>query len=206
MFLSLEKAKKVDPSVEQWQIDALEQTVRGMTNNHFHVDATKRHFVGSSGSLFFRDNDVVLPSFNGVPLASSTDFIRYLHVGDTLEVYGTGVNDGVFEIESLEPVIDESDPAASEYVIKVRLPEDFAFVEGDFGGSLVKVHYPADIASGMLRLISYDKTMSDKIGVKQETVSRLSVTYFDQLGTDTTEGYPTAYMSFLIKYRRMKWN
>lgn len=195
MFLKLSDAKKVDPTVEQWQIDALEQTVRGMTNNHFHVEATKRHFIGLQG-LAFKDSDIVLPNIDGVPAAGSADFIRFLHVGDTLEVYGTGLNDGVYEVKEINTV-----------KIKVRLPQYVdSFIEGDMQGSLVKVFYPADIASGMLRLIGYDKTMSDKLGIKSETVSRLSVTYFDQLGTDTTEGYPTAYLNFLIKYRRMKWD
>lgn len=194
MFLKLADAQKVDPTITQDAIDALEQTVRGMTNNHFHVEATKRHFVGLQG-LAFKDSDIVLPNINGEPTAGSADFIRFLHVGDTLEVYGTGLNDGVYEVKEINTA-----------TIKVRLPQYVdSFIEGDMQGSLVKVFYPADIAAGMLKLIAYDKTMSDKIGVKQETVSRLSVTYFDQLGTDTTEGYPTAYMSFLVKYRRIKW-
>ena len=46
---------------------------------------------------------------------------------------------------------------------------------------------------------------NDKVGLKSKTVARMSETYFDQNSTETIAGYPAAMMSFIDKYRRMRW-
>lgn len=206
MFLSLDAAQKIDPSFTQDDVDALELIVRGLTNNHFHVDVTKRHFLHKGLNLYFRSDNIVLPiNASGAPLQGTTDFLKYIKVGDTIEVYGTGVNDGVFDVVELEPKIDPSDPLPTEYIIRVRLPEGFEFVSDSFDGSLVKVHYPLDVVGGVKKLIEYDFNMQGRVGIKSETVSRLTVTYFDMTAAESENAYPRSLTNFLARYRRFDW-
>lgn len=47
--------------------------------------------------------------------------------------------------------------------------------------------------------------MAGKIGIKSETISRMSTTYYDMTATENTDGYPSALLSFLKKYEKMRW-
>ena len=70
---------------------------------------------------------------------------------------------------------------------------------------LTKVEYPTDIKRGIKKLIEYDKTMTGKIGIKSESIARMSVTYYDVNSTENTDGYPSSLLSFLRKYEKMRW-
>ena len=67
------------------------------------------------------------------------------------------------------------------------------------------VEYPADILSGVVKLLKYDAKMGDKLGLKSESVSRMSKTYYDVNASENIEGYPAALMSFLDKYKELRW-
>lgn len=67
------------------------------------------------------------------------------------------------------------------------------------------VNYPPDIKRGVKKLIQYDKKMSGKIGIKSETISRMSTTYYDVNAAENIEGYPVSLLSFLKKYERIRW-
>lgn len=219
MFLKLDDAKKIDASITQDDIDALEVAVRQLTNNHFHVEVTKRHFIAQAGgssslSLYFKDSSIVLPTLNGKPTQATTDFIKYFHKGDTIEVYGTGYNDGVFEIVDILPK-KPTDGTASDsetdldysYNITVRMPAGIEeFIEGSVDGSLVKVYYPLDVIAGVKKLLQYDINTASLVGIKSETVSRLSTTYFDMTASESEGGYPRSLITFMYKYRRLDWN
>lgn len=195
MFMKITDAQALDPNITQADVDTLEQTVRGITNNHFHVPVTRRSFVGKGLEVVFAPNTLTLPNQNGQPLQGTSDLLKYLHIGDTLEISGTGANDGVFEITAL-----------STFQITVRMPDNFPeFYAGAFDASLVKVFYPLDIIGGVKKLIEYDVNMSGRVGVKQETVSRLSVTYFDMTAAESEGGYPRSLMTFLARHRQFNW-
>lgn len=70
---------------------------------------------------------------------------------------------------------------------------------------LTKIEYPADILSGVRKLLTYDAKMRDKVGLKSKTVSRMSETYYDQNSGESVNGYPAALMSFINKYKLLKW-
>lgn len=111
---------------------------------------------------------------------------------DTVELNYTQFNDGVYEVLSVED---------SVITLNAEL-----YQETPKQAILTLVRYPADIKRGIKKLIAYDKKMAGKIGVKSETISRMSTTYFDVNAADNTDGYPKALLSFLDKYKKMRWS
>lgn len=117
--------------------------------------------------------------------------VNWLKVGDTLQISRTDINDGLY-------TITEIDGAA--------ITLDQELVDGEFSdGYATLVRYPADIKAGVMKLIEYDERMADKLGIKSESVSRMSVTYYDATAGETKDGYPSSLMGFLRKYEKMRW-
>lgn len=176
MILSLEEAQKIDSNIEQDDLDAFEQAVRALTSNNFQVNQI-RHKIA-----FLDDNIVTFHDDN----------IEGIREGDTVEINYTRLNDGVYEVLSVD---------TGNVTIEADL-----FPEAPKQAILTLVRYPADIKRGIKKLIEYDKKMARKIGVKSETISRMSTTYFDVNAAENTDGYPKALLSFLDKYKKMRWS
>lgn len=118
--------------------------------------------------------------------------VQGMKEGDTIELNYTQFNDGVYEVLSIDEGV-------------ISLDAEF-YRETPKQAILTLVKYPADIKRGIKKLIEYDKKMSGKIGVKSETISRMSKTYFDVNASENTDGYPKALLSFLDKYKKMRWS
>lgn len=176
MIISLTDAKKLNSTIEQEDLDAFEQSVRGLTNNNFQNTA-----VRFSGISLEEPN-----------LIKVNDSIKGLRKGDTLEVNYSSYNDGLYTVEEI-----------LEGSIKVS---EESFLEEESNDLMVTlVSYPADIKRGIKKLIEYDKKMANKVGIKSETISRMSKTYYDVTAAENTEGYPSNLLSFLKKYKKMRW-
>ncbi|WP_069286106.1 hypothetical protein [Aerococcus urinaeequi] len=176
MIITLEEARKLNSSIEQDDLDAFETSVRELTNNNFQ----NKH-VRFKGVEFVSDNIILVK-----------EVIRGLRVGDTIEVNYSHYNDGLFTVASIDG--------------KQITVEGTPFFEANSGLAMVtKVEYPSDIKRGIKKLIEYDVKMADKVGIKSETISRMSTTYYDVNGSDNTDGYPSSLLSFLEKYEKMRW-
>lgn len=176
MIISLDDANKLDPNITQEDLDAFETSVRELTNNNF-----QNTFVRYKNVEFVNENTILVK-----------DEIRGLRVGDTVEVNYSHYNDGLF-------VVDQIDG-------KQITVQGTPFFMGNSGHAmLTKVEYPADIKRGIKKLIEYDKAMTGKLGIKSETISRMSITYYDVNAAENTDGYPSALLSFLKKYEKMRW-
>lgn len=64
---------------------------------------------------------------------------------------------------------------------------------------ITKVVYPSDVVAGVVNLFKWDIQNRDKVGVKSESLSRYSVTYYD-LESNSIGGYPKGLMAFLTPY------
>jgi len=176
MIISLSEAKKIYKDVTQEDLDGIEIAIRKLTNNPFQNRKTRFH------ELRFDDEKTVHVNHN----------IEGIAKNDTVQISGSKWNDGLYVVEKVEG-------------------NDLTFAEARFftginlQAFLTKVEYPADIISGVKKLLKYDAKMVDKIGLKSETVSRMSKTYYDQNSTETVNGYPAALMSFINKHRLLKW-
>ena len=176
MILSLIDARTIDAAISQEDLDALETSVRELTNNKFqnvHIRFKGIEFVGNN-------------------LITVNDPIVGLKVGDTIEVNYSHYNDGLYVIESIDGK-------------QITVQGTPFFVANTGGSMLTLVQYPADIARGIKKLIAYDKKMASKIGIKSESISRMSTTYYDVNASEAVDGYPAALVSFLQKYEKMRW-
>lgn len=178
MILKLTDAQTIDPAIKQEDLDAFEQAIRAITNNNF-----QRRTVRASGLLF-----------SGDVITITSGDTTGMWVGDTIEVNDSRYNDGLYTIKDLTPTS-----------ITIDTPKRVFVTESAKHAIVTLVLYPADIIKGVKELIRYDVKMGDKVGIKSETISRMSVTYYDVNATENTDGYPAALLSFLKKYRKMRW-
>lgn len=119
------------------------------------------------------------PSSGGELYGSSP----YLVVGDSIEI-GESVNDGVYTITEI-----------ADGTVKVDGP-----LFNAAHNMVTKLFYPEDIRMGALNLLKWDATGREKVGIKSESLSRHSVTYYDMDSSNSAAGYPAALLGFLEPY------
>lgn len=177
MIVTLNEAQVVKSNVTVSDLTALEAMVRSYTNNNFINLATKTTDITTTGNTVLIAGNLSL-------------FIE----GDTVQLFGTGVNDGFYTVKSV------SDAGLSLETKRV-------LVSGTWHeGGIARVDYPADVKNGVLKMLAYEAATSDKIGIKSETVGRMSTTYYDNTASESIEGFPAAYLNFLKKYRKIRWS
>lgn len=176
MIIKLDEARLIDSNIAQDDLDAFEEAIRRLTNNNFQNKRVR-----------FKNLEIIEPSSIKVK-----DKIRGLRVGDTVEINYSDFNNGLYVVKEL-----------SEKEIIVE--QDSFYTEKSSDLMLTKVEYSADIKRGIKKLIEYDKKMAGKVGIKSETVARMSTTYYDVNSSENTDGYPSSLLSFLRKYEKMRW-
>lgn len=113
-------------------------------------------------------------------------------IGATIEINNSRFNDGIYTIVS----IDSEQITLNKTTTYEYAPDAL----------MTKVEYPTDIVVGVMKVLKYELKMASKIGVKSETVSRMSKTYFDVHSKDNVEGIPASVWSFLKKYKKLRWS
>lgn len=71
--------------------------------------------------------------------------------------------------------------------------------------TVTKVIYPADVQKGVIDLMIWEKDNRSKVGIKSETLSRHSVTYYDQDTNNQVMGYPVSLLGFLKPYMKPRF-
>ncbi|MGQ7434316.1 hypothetical protein ACTGYK_00765 [Streptococcus suis] len=176
MIISLSEALIIHPKATQEMCDGLETMVRKVTNNHFQLEKFRLTHLSLEGSTIKVDK-------------GRLDIFRE---GDTVEINGTDFNDGLYVISGV-----------SDGILSVN----GTFIpESKKGAILTKISYPTDVIEGVKKLLAYDAKMTDKIGVKSESVARWSVTYYDVTASESQEGYPAVLLGFLSKYKKIRWS
>lgn len=184
MITSLIKAKQllnISDNLREFEIEeklkSLEVTIRNLTNNKF---LDKR--IRSNKRLVFNSQNKTITGDNFLN--------KGFRKGDSIDIDECYLNKGIFTISEVTD--------SSIKVVEELFDEDNITL-------ITKIVYPYDLIQGVIKLIQYDFKMSDKIGVKSESVSRYSVTYYDVNSTESIEGYPAALMKFLNKYKKLRW-
>ena len=113
----------------------------------------------------------------------------FLKVGDTIQISESKVNDGLYVITAITEGATEVDK------------EMFAVCRN----LVTKVEYPIDIQMGIINLMKWEITNRDKVGIKSETLSRHSVTYFDMDSSNQVMGYPVTLLGFLEPYKKARF-
>lgn len=125
------------------------------------------------------------PIENGVLLGHSP----YFKVGDTVQISQSMVNDSLY-------VIAEITDAG---IVLDRDVFDFPL------NTVTKIIYPADVQKGVVDLLIWEKDNRSKVGIKSETISRHSVTYYDQDANNQVMGYPVSLLGFLKPYMKPRF-
>ena len=113
----------------------------------------------------------------------------FLVEGDTIQVSDSRVNDGLYVLKSVDN--------ESVVVDRPLFTVDHNLV--------TKVEYPADVKLGIVNLLKWDFGNREKVGIKSETISRHSVTYFDIDSSNQVMGYPVSLLGFLESYKKARF-
>lgn len=114
---------------------------------------------------------------------------EFLSEGDTVEISQSMVNDGIYTVSEISD--GYTDLGSDLYDIEYNL--------------VTKVEYPEDVVQGVLNMLIWDVTNRDKVGIKSETLSRYSVTYYDQDANNSVMGYPVSLLGFLKPYMKARF-
>lgn len=112
---------------------------------------------------------------------------NYIKANDTVLIR----NDFIKDIFTIQEIIDSG----------LKIKEDFENADNNL---IVKVVYPFDVIEGALEVLEWDFKMRSKVGVKSETLSRHSLTYYDNDSNNTVNGYPVSLFGFLKPYRKAR--
>lgn len=112
----------------------------------------------------------------------------FLKVGDTVQISQSNVNDGLYTITEL---LDDS----------IRVDKELFNVQYNL---VTKVEYPTDVQEGVINLLLWEVENRQKVGIKSESLSRHSVTYFDLDANNQVMGYPISLLGFLKPYMKAR--
>ena len=110
-------------------------------------------------------------------------------MGDTIQISQSHYNDGLYVITKLD-----NDT--------ITLDKDL--FDNEFN-MVTKIEYPTAIVQGVINLMKWDVNSRDKVGIQSESISRHSVTYFNQDGSNSTIGYPTSLLGFLEPFKKARF-
>lgn len=113
----------------------------------------------------------------------------YLKPGDTIQISDSSVNAGLYVVQQTTPEYIEVEKELFDY------PQNM----------VTKVQYPAAIKAGVINLMEWEVKNRKKVGIKSETLSRHSTTYYDQDANNQIMGYPVSIMGFLKPYMKARF-
>lgn len=125
------------------------------------------------------------PVANGVLLGHSP----YFKEGDTIQISQSKINDGLCEITEITDTTIAVDRDLFDFPVN----------------TVTKIVYPADVQKGVIDLMIWEKDNRQKVGIKSETLSRHSVTYYDQDASNQVMGYPVSLLGFLKPYIKARF-
>lgn len=114
--------------------------------------------------------------------------IDFLEVGDTIEI-NNSINKGLYVVEA---------------IIDGYIQVDKNLYDCD-SNLVTKIEYPKVIQQGVINLMKFDATTRSKQGIQSETISRHSVTYFNQDGENSIMGYPKSLLGFLRPFMKARF-
>ena len=116
-------------------------------------------------------------------------FSPFLKAGDEIQITQSQVNDGLYTVMKI------GDGA-------VQIDSELFSVPYNV---VTKVEYPADVQEGVINLLVWEIKNRKKVGIKSETLSRHSVTYFDLDANNQVMGYPVSLLGFLKPYKKARF-
>lgn len=115
---------------------------------------------------------------------------KLLKVGDTVQITQSD-NEGLYVITAIDRV-------------NRTVTLDSELVETDYN-LITKVEYPDAIVDGAINMMIWEVQNRSKVGIQSETLSRHSVTYFEQDAENQLMGYPITLLGFLKPYIKARF-
>ncbi|MGC4018940.1 MAG: hypothetical protein QM793_06755 [Muricomes sp.] len=113
----------------------------------------------------------------------------FLRIGDTVQISQSSVNDGLYIISNLS----DGDTVVDRDLFEIAK------------NLVTKVEYPSDVKAGVIHMLQWEQENRRKVGIKSETLSRHSVTYYDQDASNQVMGYPVSLLGFLQPYMKARF-
>ena len=150
------------------------------------LDAVELLIRKYTNNNFQNRNIRFLASSEGAILNGVSPFLK---VGDTIQITESGVNDGLYTVIDLG-------------VDSVTVDRPLFAVDHNL---VTKVEYPVDVQVRVINLMRWEIGNRNKVGIKSETLSRHSVTYYDQDSNNQVMGYPVTLLGFLEPYKKARF-
>ena len=115
---------------------------------------------------------------------------KLLKVGDTVQITQSD-NEGLYVITAIDRVNRT-----------VTLDSDL--IETNYN-LITKVEYPDAVVDGVINMMIWEVQNRSKVGIQSETLSRHSVTYFEQDAENQLMGYPITLLGFLKPYIKARF-
>ena len=176
MIISVEKAKELVQFPDGWGDEKIKMKLLA-------VEQTIRAYTNNNFQN--RGFRVQADITNGVFMSES---LIPFSAGDTVQVSESRYNSGLFTVETAN---DETFTVGED----VR-DEDAVLV--------TKIEYPADVVACCVNLMEWEVNNRGKVGIQSETLSRHSVTYFNQDAANQVMGYPASLLGCLKAYRKAR--
>lgn len=108
--------------------------------------------------------------------------------GDTVQISESCLNKGLFTVATADD---------STFTVKETVKDEKDVL-------VTKVVYPDDVIDCCINLMEWEKNNRSKVGIQSETLSRHSVTYFNQDSANQVMGYPVSLLGCLKAYRKAR--
>ena len=175
MIISVEKAKTL-MDFKGWTDAKIEMKLKA-------VEQTIRSYTNNN----FQDRGFrVVADIRGSVFVSES--LTPFDVDDTIQVSQSKYNDGLYVITSTSDTTFEVSGSCND--------------ENDV--LVTKIKYPDDVIDCALNLLEWEVNNRAKVGIQSETLSRHSVTYFNQDGANNIMGYPASLLGCLKAYRKAR--
>lgn len=175
MIISLDEIKTM-VDLSGWSDGRIEKKLRA-------IEQAIRSYTNNN----FQNRNVrgSLPMVNGVVYGC----VPGLRTGDTVQISSSCFHNGLYIVEEISDRI-RLYPTSGEDVREDVL--------------ITKIEYPDDVVDCAINLMSWEVANRGKIGIKSETLSRHSVTYYDQDASNQVNGYPVSLLGCLAPYRKAR--
>lgn len=175
MIISVEKAKEL-VSFNGWTDEKIKMKLLA-------VEQTIRAYTNNN----FQDRGYRVQADIAAGVFMSESLIPFV-VGDTVQVSESRYNNGLFTV---------TEDGDTTFMVEEDTRDEADVL-------VTKVVYPADVITCCVNLLEWEVNNRGKVGIKSETLSRHSVTYFDQDANNQVMGYPVALLGCLKPYRKAR--
>ena len=176
MIISVEKAKELVAFPDGWGDEKIQMKLLA-------VEQTIRAYTNNNFQN--RGFRVQADISNGRFVSES---LIPFSAGDTVQVSDSRYNSGLFTVDAAD---DET------FTVSEDVRDETAVL-------VTKIEYPADVVACCVNLMEWEVSNRGKVGIQSETLSRHSVTYFNQDAANQVMGYPASLLGCLKAYRKAR--